>query len=144
MSLKNLKEMLARGIQGSVIGIFIIHTIGVIMMLLNGETATFTSDFLITQYISSAIVGFAFGALNMLFQSNRLSMLTATIIHCIGVAIVYFPCAIRARWFVDDINSIISTSIIFIGMYFIIWIFCYIQMKIYIKNINLKLDSRRK
>ena len=144
MSLKNVRKTLVRGIQGSVIGVFLIHTLGVIMMLMNGETATFTSDFLIKQYTSAAIVGFAFGALNMLFQSSKLNILSATIIHFIGVAIVYFPCAFMAGWFVNDINTIISTFIIFIIAYFIIWLVCYIQMKIYIKNINLKLSSRRK
>lgn len=144
MSLKNLKEMLVRGIQGSVIGVFLIHTLGVIMMVMEGETATFTSNFLIAQYIAASIVGFTFGALNMLFQSNRLSMLSATIIHFIGVAIVYFPCALMAGWFVPDVNVVISTLLIFMISYFLIWIVCYIQMKIYIKNINLKLDGRRK
>lgn len=139
-----IKEVLVRGIKGSVIGVFIIHTIGAMMMLMANEVSSFSSEFLISQYVVATIVGFVFGALNILFQCERLNILEATIIHFFCVSIIYFPCAIIAGWITNDISILITTILIFVTVYFIIWLGCYLQWKRYVKDINIKLEKRRK
>lgn len=144
MSLKSIKELLFRGLQGAVIGVFIIHTIGLIMMLMSDRTASFSSQFLISQYIASFLVGFTFGALNMLFVSERFNLIQATTIHFIGVLIVYIPAGMMAGWLTKELGVIISTLFIFIGLYSMIWLICYFHWKGSIQNINRELENRRK
>ncbi|WP_238885865.1 DUF3021 domain-containing protein [Clostridium sp. YIM B02551] len=140
----NLKDVIRRGLKGIVIGVFLIQTIGVLMMLFSKESATFSKEFLINQYVAASIIGFTFGALNILYQSEKLGLIGATILHFIGVSLVYIPCAIMAGWLINDSGVIISTITIFIATYFIVWLICYLQWKKYIKQINMELNIRRK
>jgi uncharacterized membrane protein len=138
-----IKNILKRGIKGAVIGVFIIQTIGVIMMLLSRETNPFGKEFLISQYVAGAIIGFVFGGLNILFQLERIGIIGATLIHFTFVLTTYIPCANMAGWFRNDIKVITSTMLIFVLVYFIIWLICYLQWKKEINEINTKLNLRR-
>jgi Protein of unknown function (DUF3021). len=139
-----IKEIIRRGLKGIVIGVFLIHTIGVLMMLLSKESATFSKEFLINQYAAASIIGFAFGALNILYQYEKLGLIGATVLHFIGVSLIYIPCAKMAGWLVNDSGVIFSTITIFISTYFIVWLVCYLQWKKYVKQINMELNIRRK
>lgn len=138
-----VKDIFKRGAKGSIIGVFMIHTIGVIMMLFSNSASSFTKEFLISQYVAGAVIGFAFGSLNILFQSDKLGIIDATLIHFIGVLIVYIPCANMAGWFRNDITIITSTMLTFVFVYTIIWLICYLQWKKDINQINMKLNLRR-
>lgn len=137
-----VKEILKRGAKGTIIGVFTIQTIGVILMFLSKEANSYSKEFLISQYFAAAIIGFVFGSLNILFQWDKLNIIGATLIHFIGVLIVYIPCAKMAGWFRNDISVITPTMLIFIFVYFIIWLICYLQWKKEIKKINVKLNLR--
>jgi hypothetical protein len=137
-----IKDIFKRGAKGSIIGVFVIQTIGVILMLLSKNANSFSKEFLISQYVAAAIIGFVFGSLNILFQWERLGIIGATLIHFMGVLIVYIPCANMAGWFRKDISIITPTMLIFIFVYFIIWLICYLKWKKDIKEINMKLKLR--
>lgn len=138
-----IKHIFKRGVKGAIIGVFMIQTIGVIMMLLSKESNSFSKEFLISQYMAGAIVGFVFGSLNILFQSDKIGIIGATCIHFIGVLVVYIPCANMAGWYRNDVTVITSTMLIFIFVYIIIWLICYLQWKRDINEMNMKLNLRR-
>lgn len=138
-----IRDIFKRGAKGAIIGVFMIQTIGVIMMLLSKETASFNKQFIISQYVSGAITGFAFGSLNILYQSDRLGIIGATLIHFMGALATYIACVNRAAWFRNDVTVIISTILIFVFAYFIIWLACYLQWKKDINEMNTKLNLRR-
>ena len=138
-----IKDIFKRGAKGAIIGVFMIQTIGVIMMLLSNEAGSFDKEFLISQYVSGAITGFAFGSLNLLYQSDSLGIIGATLIHFMGVLATYIVCVSRERWFRADGTVILSTILIFAFVYFIIWLICYLQWKKDINEMNIKLNLRR-
>lgn len=138
-----IKDIFKRGTKGAIIGVFMIQTIGIIMMILSKESNSFSKEFLISQYVAGAIIGFVFGSLNILFQSDRIGIVGATLIHFTLVLATYIPCANMAGWFRNDIRVITSTMLIFVFVYFSIWLICYLQWKKDIKEINMKLNLRR-
>jgi hypothetical protein len=138
-----IKEILKRGAKGAIIGVFLIQTIGVIMMFSSNEVGSFDKEFLISQYVSGAVTGFAFGCFNILFQSDRLGIIGATLIHFVGVLAVYIACVFRTDWFRADDAVLLSTIVIFVFVYFIIWLTCYLQWKKDVNAMNMKLNLRR-
>ena len=113
------------------------------MMFFSKEVVSFSKKFLISQYVAATIIGFVFGALNILFQYEKLGILKATIIHFLVLLLVYIPCANWAGWFRSDITVIISTMVIFITIYSTIWLICYFQWKKDVEEINTKLKLRK-
>jgi hypothetical protein len=132
-----LKRMLFRGLQGSIIGVFIIQFIGVFMMLYSAESTMHSSEFLINQNISGATIGFVFGALNILFVNDKIGLLVATVLHFLGVSIVFTLCSEFADW---NINLPLAGTI-FIITYLNIWLVCYLHWKKSINAINKKLNN---
>ena len=124
-----------------VIGVFLIYTIGFIFLLVSGEKQVIDSSFFIKQYIAGMIIGFTFGVLNLLFQVDKLGIIGATIIHFIGISIVFFPMGYYADWISSDAMTIIEAVIILVISYFFIWLFCYIGWKKEINAINRNLES---
>lgn len=139
--MKLLKEILCRGFKGMAIGVFLIYTIGFIFVLVSGQKQIITSSFFIKQYIAGAVIGFSFGVLNLLYQVDKLGIIESTIIHFIGICIVFFPMAYYAGWIGDDAMSIIEALVILMISYFFIWFFCYIGWKKQINSINRNLKS---
>ncbi|MHC1748580.1 MAG: DUF3021 domain-containing protein [Cellulosilyticaceae bacterium] len=140
--MKGIKEVLFKGFQGMVIGIFLIYTIGFICMLLARQPQSIEPIFLKKQYIAAGGIGFVFGILNLLFQIDKLGIIKATVSHFIGICIIFFPMAYYAGWIGKDAMTIIESIIILIISYFLIWFICYLGWKKEINNINKKLSNR--
>ena len=87
------------------------------------------------------VIGFTFGALNLLFQVDKLGIIGATIIHFIGISIVFFPMGYYADWIGSNAMTIIESVTILVISYFFIWLFCYIGWKKEINAINRNLES---
>ncbi|MDF2699052.1 MAG: hypothetical protein K0Q49_608 [Haloplasmataceae bacterium] len=136
-----MKETLLRGLQGAVIGVFITFTIGFTMILLTKNEFIVTSEFIIKQYVSGLILGFAFGALNMLFNKENLKLARTTIFHSLILTILFIPIGIYAGWLPSNWQQILLAITIFILIYFLIWIICYIFYKKEINQINEKLKK---
>jgi ABC-type Mn2+/Zn2+ transport system permease subunit len=133
----HLKNIVVRGLQGSIIGVFIIQLIGLIMMLSSNTSTLHSSEFLIKQNIAGFILGFTFGALNILFTLDRLGLINATIFHFLGVGIVFAFCSSFAQW---DINILLTVSIL-LTSYGLIWLACYLHWKREVFNVNEKLKK---
>ena len=119
----------------------LIYTIGFIFILVSGQKQIIDSSFFIKQYIAGGAIGFAFGTLNLLYQVDKLGIIEATIIHFIGICIVFFPTAYYAGWIGYNAMTIIEAVIILMISYFFIWLFCYIGWKKEINSINRNLKS---
>ena len=139
--MKLLKEVLVRGFQGISIGISLIYTIAFIFILVSGKNQVIDSSFFIKQYVAGAVIGFFFGVLNLLFQVDRLGIIGATIIHFIGICIVFFKMGYYAGWIGYDAMSIIEALVVLIVSYFFIWLFCYIGWKKEVDKINRNLKN---
>ena len=144
--MKLLKEILVRGFQGISIGISLIYTIAFIFILVSGQNDVIDSSFFIKQYVSGAVIGFFFGVLNLLFQVDRLGIIGATIIHFIGICMVFFPMGYYAGWIGYDAMTIIEALVVLIVSYFFIWLSCYMGWKKEIDKINrnLKISTDKK
>ena len=134
--MKLLKEILIRGLQGISIGVTLIYTMIFIFILVSGQNQIISSSFFIKQYIAGAVIGFTFGVLNLLYQVDKLGIIGATIIHFIGICIVFFPIGYYADWIGPNAMTIIEALIILMISYFFIWLICYLGWKKEIANIN--------
>ena len=134
--MKLLKEILIRGLQGISIGVTLIYTMIFIFILVSGQNQIISSSFFIKQYIAGAVIGFTFGVLNLLYQVDKLGIIGATIIHFIGICIVFFPIGYYVNWIGPNSMTIIEALIILMISYFFIWLICYLGWKKEIDNIN--------
>lgn len=134
--MKLLKEILIRGLQGISIGVTLIYTMIFIFILVSGQNQIISSSFFIKQYIAGAVIGFTFGVLNLLYQVDKLGIIGATIIHFIGICIVFFPIGYYVNWIGPNSMTIIEALIILMISYFFIWLICYLGWKKEIANIN--------
>lgn len=94
--------------------------------------------------IAYSIVGFALGATGILFNTDRFSTLTATLIHFAIVLSVYIAAGFIGGWFRAWGVKLLIPVACFLGTYAVTWLSIYILIKRSADKINKKLSEKQK
>ena len=96
------------------------------------------------QSIGAMIVGIACGGTAVVYQFNRLSVLSKTLIHfCVGMG-VFYPTAVYLGWIPFYPDNIIFTALQFLfscGIFIAIWFCFYLFNRSEAKRINERLKE---
>ena len=85
------------------------------------------------------LIGLLFSFNSLIFNATDWSITKSTFVHFICSYFPFTILAILAGWFPLKMMSLVSYTIIFIGIYILIWFISYLKTKKEIKNINEKL-----
>lgn len=92
---KTLKKILSRGALGTGIGNIISMLVALVIGIAGKNPQMTIYDY--AKYTCAAtVIGFAFAAASLLFESERISLLKATGLHFLCLAAVFYPCALLA------------------------------------------------
>lgn len=145
-----LKKLLLRLFIGFTVGTFINTTIAIIASIIvndgnyyaaNPNIASTEISAVIIQFILSGILGAAFSAGSLIFESDSLSLLSQTILHFLVASLAMLPIAYFCNWMNHSILGFIQYFSIFVSIYFIIWLTQYITWKKRLAIINKKLKN---
>ena len=146
-------KIINRVIVGIFIGIDIGLFISILFSYLSGSGAyqTAPNKFLeafsneITAMIVSAFIWAAIGTMfsvtSLIFTDTEFSISKMTVLHCIINYIIFVPLAILAGWYSFNLLSLISFTIIYISIYFIIWLIFMLINKKHVEEINERLKK---
>lgn len=135
-----IKKGLFRGLMGIPIGVFIGSTISVIIGQFFGSV---TMEIITASYLASIVLGFCFGALSIIFSIDHWSMLKQTVVHFIGMLIIFLPISLWAGWVPTEGLSIAIFIAIFIFTYLMIWFAQYWYWKGKVAATNEALKHKR-
>ena len=85
------------------------------------------------------LIGLLFSFNSLIFNATDWSITKSTFIHFICSYFPFTILAIIAGWFPLEMMSLVSYTVIFIGIYILIWFISYFKTKREIKNINEKI-----
>lgn len=88
-----------------------------------------------------ASIGVLFSVTSLIFTHTEFSISKMTVLHCIINYIFFVPLAVLAGWYSFDIIDLVSFTVIYIFVYFIVWIVFMLINKRYISEINAKLNK---
>ena len=88
-----------------------------------------------------ASIGVLFSVTSLIFTHTEFSISKMTVLHCIINYIFFVPLAVLAGWYSFDVIDLVSFTIIYIFVYFIVWIVFMLINKRYISEINAKLNK---
>lgn len=88
-----------------------------------------------------ASIGTLFSVTSLIFTHTEFSISKMTVLHCIINYIFFVPLAVLAGWYSFDVIDLVSFTVIYIFVYFIVWIVFMLINKRYISEINAKLNK---
>lgn len=88
-----------------------------------------------------ASIGVLFSVTSLIFTHTEFSISKMTVLHCIINYIFFVPLAVLAGWYSFDVIDLVSFTVIYIFVYFIVWIVFMLINKRYISEINAKLNK---
>jgi hypothetical protein len=150
-----LKNAILRGILGAPLGVFLGHTITIIISAIS----TIEGDYnpvvpqlaevmgneitaVVLQYFLCAILGFAFAAGSAVFEVEEWSITKQTIIHFIIITTAMFPIAYFSYWMRHTFWGVVSYITIFVVLYVIIWAIQIYFWKKRIEGINKRIQDK--
>lgn len=127
---------------GIPIGLAINYTI---VLLYSGTYGTtyLSFGYLLKNFIVSAIVGFGFSALPVVYKIKSWSLLKQTIVNFVSILCIYLPCSLIAGWIPVSAVSIAVFILIFIAIYLCYWFGWYFYWKTKIKKLNAAIKNRK-
>lgn len=90
----------------------------------------------IIQTLVTALMGAAFCASSVIWNSDRLGLLMQTIIHFVIICGVYVAVAYVCFWMEHNVWSVAGYVIMFAAIYAVIWIVQYVGIKRKINKMN--------
>lgn len=151
-----LKKAMLRGLLGAPIGVFISYTITVLISLsVPGDsyspvvpqlTKAMNSEIgaVVLQYILSAVMGFAYGAVSCVFEVEQWGIAAQTALHFVVMTIATFPIAYINYWMPHTLRGIVIYVAIFLFLYLSIWLLQMYFWRKRINSINHKLQENNK
>lgn len=110
------------------------------MKFIGNPLAAFIIHSLVCGILGTIMLGSAY-----IYEIDRWTLLKATIIHFIVIVISFYLTVFFLRWFAPtNIKAIITSLIIFIVTYTIIWLIMYLSYKSQIKEINQNLKIKKR
>jgi hypothetical protein len=134
-----LKKIGARSVQGAVIGVFLVYTMGMVMGGLQGQ-GDVSYAFLLRQYVAGFIIGGVFNVMNLLFEKGTMGLTQTTFLHFMVTFLAFIPMGFYAGWLAPE--NVLMALIIFILLYAGIWFGSYLMWKNDVDRINSHLKNR--
>lgn len=139
---KTLKKILSRGALGTGIGNIISMLVALVIGIAGKNPQMTIYDY--AKYTCAAtVIGFAFAAASLLFESERISLLKATGLHFLCLAAVFYPAALLAGWYAFKLGELAVSFAVFAGVYVCMLLGIYFGMKARVKRLNAELKSRK-
>ena len=92
---------------------------------------------------SSAILAFIAGGMNVIYQIERLPLMTAILIHGIILYVTYLVVYLINNWIVWGVTPILIFTVIFVTGYLFIWLIIYIVNKSRTRKLNEMLKRKQ-
>lgn len=89
--------------------------------------------------LSFVLLSVAIGVLSLIYEVKKLPILVQTLIHLGGSFLAFLIAAGVNRWFPFKWQVVLSASLSFFFIFFVIWSCCYLKYKREIERINQKL-----
>ena len=139
---KNVLEFIRRGLLACGLGPVVL---GIIYLILhhNNIIETLTVNEVCTGIFSLTVLAFIAGGMNVIYQIERLPLMTAILIHG-GVLYVSYLCTYLFNgWIEWGMMPILVFSGIFVLGYVIVWVIIYSVNKKRTDKLNQMLDKKR-
>ncbi len=88
------------------------------------------------QTICSFLYGAAWAGASVLWEMDRWSLLRQTLTHMIVCSLSTFPTAYFMRWMRHSVGGFLSYFGVFLGIYFVVWVWQYCIIKRRIRQID--------
>ena len=92
---------------------------------------------------SSAILAFIAGGMNVIYQIERLPLMTAILIHGIVLYVTYLVVYLINNWIVWGVTPILIFTVIFVTGYLFIWLIIYIVNRNRTRKLNEMLKRKQ-
>ena len=92
---------------------------------------------------SSAILAFIAGGMNVIYQIERLPLMTAILIQGIVLYVTYLVVYLINNWIVWGVTPILIFTVIFVTGYLFIWLIIYIVNKSRTRKLNEMLKRKQ-
>lgn len=149
-----MKKALLRGLIGFPLGVFIGYAITIVLSLIFAggyyspavpemiEMCGSEINAVLLQFMLCGVMGAACAAGSVVWDNDKLSLLTQTVINFVIITFTMIPTAYICHWMEHSIVGILQYISIFAAIYVIIWINQYIGWKIKVKKINKKIHDK--
>ncbi|MEX1378247.1 MAG: DUF3021 domain-containing protein [Eubacteriales bacterium] len=141
------KEIIKRAAYGVPIGIAIGATFALVIAYImkdqNGlpAPAEYRLSFYTVSYIVSMFIGAIFGASSVIWDVEKWSLRTQTILHFLITITSHLTCAVIANWIPFKLQAILIYGGIYFFLYVMIYIIIYSVQKKRIAQLNEALES---
>lgn len=93
------------------------------------------------QTVSAMLYGAVWAGASLIWEQERWSLLRQTVTHLVICSIATFPIAYFLRWLEPNLAGIAKYFGIFFGIYLLVWLCQYSNIKRRIRQINEKMQS---
>jgi len=94
------------------------------------------------QFLLSGILGAVIGAATVFWEIDSWSLTKQTVIHCITTTVTMLIIVYLCGWMNHSVKGFLIWLGMFIGVYTVFWLICYISYKKKIEAVNKKLKKR--
>lgn len=142
------KKLLRRILLGAPLGLALSYAITILISLTAGDgefyavvpslTALCGTEInaVTLQALCSLLYGGAWGGASVIWESERLNLLTQTLLHLAICSCATFPTAWLLHWMHHSAGGVLSYFAIFGGIYLIIWLSQYWSIRRRLKQVN--------
>ena len=92
---------------------------------------------------TSAILAFIAGGMNVIYQIERLHLMTAILIHGVVLYVTYLVVYLINNWIVWGVTPILIFTVIFVTGYLFIWLIIYIVNRNRTRKLNEMLKRKQ-
>lgn len=148
-----MKNLIKASVYGLAIGSLVELLVSVIVSVLNGTTvfvwatpsylATFGENTLLAVFIAKAVymlIGVLSLAAARIFDSERLSLTSATVGHFALTLAIIGIAGLGLKWFPVTASGVAIFLAIFVVVYAIVWVVNYVGISRNVKDMNAKLQ----
>lgn len=101
------------------------------------------SGIFVKNAIGCILCGWFFSTATIIFENEKWSLLSQTILHFLTVSILYFLLSFFVGWIPFSLKGLAIGIGIFIPFYMIIWTAFYLYFRFQVKILNEGIDKRR-
>ncbi len=147
------KKILLRAFVGMPLGITISVIISIIISLCINDGSFYAVvpeltewcgseiSAVIVQYIFSAVYGAVWAGASCIWETEGWSLLRQTLTHLAVTSVTTFPVAYFTGWMEHSLAGVLVYYAVFLGIYFMIWLFQYLPMRRRIARFNQKVKE---
>ncbi|MGI6004598.1 MAG: DUF3021 domain-containing protein [Christensenellales bacterium] len=153
--MKTSKKIWTRALLGFPLGVFIAVTITLAVSVGIGDgTYHPVAEQLVLdtgsqlaasiwQYAFSGVFGAVCGALSVVWEMEKWSLLRQTAVHFIGLTACALPLAYYMGWMSRTPGGVASYTLLFLGIYLVLWLALCAALRRDVKRINRKISAMK-